>query len=445
MSLTLPPDENTGPAPVRITTRTEGSALMRSTAATNSSTAVLPVSALRVSGWFIVSVTTPPLLLVVQERCHGSLPSSGRIGGRQVAPAEVERRGRRCGQQAPRRVARASTTREPQSARQACRRRVKSCRSNSSVMPIAPWIAWAMARPPRRRFAGARLGRRPRATAAARCRSRGAADLRRHARRERLLGHHAELVLDGLELADRPAELRAVVGVCSVASSTRCIAPAISVAASSAPTVQRDAGIGKPAVLQASSGQLRCACRLPCTPVARRRPAPPATAGQRRRRPPAPSRRARRTARLGNGSAVRRAGCLRGEGDAARAALRRRRCASSARAASSRPAAPAPRGGRRRADGKASRRPSPAPPAASLTSASSEARILDSAPTARRPIGCARSRAPLRACSSRPGTCRRHRRAACQCLHQRRPSPRAIMPRRMSRVPPRSEKDGPPA
>jgi len=61
MSLTLPPDENTVPAPVRIITRTDGSALIRSTAATNSSTAALPVSALRTSGAFIVSVTTAPL------------------------------------------------------------------------------------------------------------------------------------------------------------------------------------------------------------------------------------------------------------------------------------------------------------------------------------------------------------------------------------------------
>ncbi len=61
MSLTLPPEENTVPAPVRIITRTDGSALMRSTALTNSSTAALPVSALRTSGAFIVSVTTAPL------------------------------------------------------------------------------------------------------------------------------------------------------------------------------------------------------------------------------------------------------------------------------------------------------------------------------------------------------------------------------------------------
>ncbi len=57
MSLMLPPDENAVPAPVITTARTLRSPWMRSIAARNSATAVLPVSGLRRSGSFIVSVT----------------------------------------------------------------------------------------------------------------------------------------------------------------------------------------------------------------------------------------------------------------------------------------------------------------------------------------------------------------------------------------------------
>ena len=55
-----PPELNEGPLPVRITQRTLRSSWMRSIAATNSVSDVLPDSGLRFSGWFIVSVTTGP-------------------------------------------------------------------------------------------------------------------------------------------------------------------------------------------------------------------------------------------------------------------------------------------------------------------------------------------------------------------------------------------------
>lgn len=49
-----------GPAPVRMTALTEASRRISSQTCTNSSTAVLPVSALRVSGWFMVRVQMAP-------------------------------------------------------------------------------------------------------------------------------------------------------------------------------------------------------------------------------------------------------------------------------------------------------------------------------------------------------------------------------------------------
>ena len=60
MSLMSPPEENAVPAPVRITARTLRSSWMRSIASRKSATAVLPVSGLRRSGSFMVSVTTGP-------------------------------------------------------------------------------------------------------------------------------------------------------------------------------------------------------------------------------------------------------------------------------------------------------------------------------------------------------------------------------------------------
>ena len=60
MCFRLPPDENTVPAPVRTTQRTEVSSAMRAQASTNSCGALLPVSALRVSAASIVSVTMAP-------------------------------------------------------------------------------------------------------------------------------------------------------------------------------------------------------------------------------------------------------------------------------------------------------------------------------------------------------------------------------------------------
>jgi hypothetical protein len=60
MCFRLPPDENTGPAPVTTTQRTDMSAAMRAHASTNSCGALLPVSALRVSAASIVSVTILP-------------------------------------------------------------------------------------------------------------------------------------------------------------------------------------------------------------------------------------------------------------------------------------------------------------------------------------------------------------------------------------------------
>ncbi|KAG1318130.1 hypothetical protein G6F63_015360 [Rhizopus arrhizus] len=62
ISLMLPPEENTLPAAVRISTRTAGSRSMRANAASSWSTMPLPVSALRVAGSSSVSVTTPSAL-----------------------------------------------------------------------------------------------------------------------------------------------------------------------------------------------------------------------------------------------------------------------------------------------------------------------------------------------------------------------------------------------
>ena len=60
MCLTLPPDENALPAPVRITTRTLASPLMRCTAASKASIMSGSEIGLRRSGRFIVSVTMEP-------------------------------------------------------------------------------------------------------------------------------------------------------------------------------------------------------------------------------------------------------------------------------------------------------------------------------------------------------------------------------------------------
>jgi len=60
MSLTLPPELKTGSAPVRMITRTESSRATSSHRSTISCTAVLPVRALRVSGWSRVTVQMAP-------------------------------------------------------------------------------------------------------------------------------------------------------------------------------------------------------------------------------------------------------------------------------------------------------------------------------------------------------------------------------------------------
>jgi hypothetical protein len=60
MSLTLPPEEKAGSAPVRITTLTDASRAAASARATNSPIAELPVSALRVAGSRIVTVQIAP-------------------------------------------------------------------------------------------------------------------------------------------------------------------------------------------------------------------------------------------------------------------------------------------------------------------------------------------------------------------------------------------------
>src|ERR1700761_4025582 len=60
MSLTLPPELNAGSHPVSTTARMPASRAMAAQAATISSTALLPVSALRVSGWLMVSVRIAP-------------------------------------------------------------------------------------------------------------------------------------------------------------------------------------------------------------------------------------------------------------------------------------------------------------------------------------------------------------------------------------------------
>ena len=67
MSLTLPPELNTGPSPVTITQRTLRSRPISVHAFTNSSTAVLPVSALRVAGWLMVSGSTVPSRVVFRN------------------------------------------------------------------------------------------------------------------------------------------------------------------------------------------------------------------------------------------------------------------------------------------------------------------------------------------------------------------------------------------
>ena len=60
MSRMSPPAQNEGPFPVSMTQRTCRSSWIRSMAARNSGTALLPVSGLRCSGWSMVKVTTGP-------------------------------------------------------------------------------------------------------------------------------------------------------------------------------------------------------------------------------------------------------------------------------------------------------------------------------------------------------------------------------------------------
>jgi hypothetical protein len=67
MSLTLPPELKMGPAAVMISTFTLASLRTSSHSCTNSCTAVLPVSALRVSGWFMVAVRMPPSRSMVRK------------------------------------------------------------------------------------------------------------------------------------------------------------------------------------------------------------------------------------------------------------------------------------------------------------------------------------------------------------------------------------------
>lgn len=186
--LEAPPAKKTVPAPVRITTRTEASALMRAQASTKSCGSVLPVSTLRVPGELRVSVTTAPVCS--QERkllmvCLGR-ESARRAGSRAPGSAgPVDRVGHR--------------------------------------------------RHDGRRFADARF--RHGGPGRTRQRTIGlAADLRRRAGGGDLLRHHGQLGLDGLELpgwtgipASAPSSQARTCGRSASASGGSCCKDSLSI------------------------------------------------------------------------------------------------------------------------------------------------------------------------------------------------------------------------
>ena len=170
--------------------------------------AVLPVSALRVSGWFIVSVSTAPSRVVFRKRtwsgsprCGGCQwsraagPAPGRAGDRPAArpgpvPVRLGTGGWPPRVQPPREQLKVEFLGEADGAvdRVAERRRAPA-----PPRWCAPWR--------RPRACGPGSGRRPGSRSAPPCAPRT------RARKSR------ELVLDRLELADRAAELGALVGV----------------------------------------------------------------------------------------------------------------------------------------------------------------------------------------------------------------------------------------
>src|SRR5450830_1090846 len=219
MSLTLPPELNTGPSPVRITTRTPGSRRTASQACTNSATAVLPVRALRVAGWLMVRMRTAPSRSDLRKGVESIMGNSGgvwresscqrgRVGelAQQVEGQAFVPVHQRLAQHAlPVRFAAAGLAPGVQAARVELQ------------IELSREADGAMDRMPQRRHLGCGLAATGLGQGGAqrigRLHGALATQAGRHARGKHQFGHHAELVLDGLELADRAAELLALVGV----------------------------------------------------------------------------------------------------------------------------------------------------------------------------------------------------------------------------------------
>ena len=421
---------------------------MRAQASTNSCGALLPVSALRVSGVVHRQRDDGAGLLVAEEGLHGRISS---LAGIRRAAHEVERAWRA----------------ESSSARPTMRFQCASAAEVGAPFVQAPGVELqvelggdadgAVHRVRHRRDQRPRLRwcapwRAPRAAGAGSGPSPATADLGRHARGGDVLGHHARAGAGspGTCRSSLPNWTRSLAKATRQLAGRAAIAPASSAAASAAPASapgdRRRAGDRHRPAARASAGR-RAGCRARRSRVRsapRGRQHAPAVA-ERRRRPQSATRPYGVAGASDRAVGTRRCVCAAMAIDAS-AALRSRRAPAARARASSAPAAAAARADRRRRRAEthrrgAARRRRPTRAPACRGSPTSPSKARPAAPPARaaaldrahgRPA-CRRRRAGARTASAN---------MAFAVVAHRSPRPRAIRPRRTSRVPPRSEKVG---
>ena len=291
------------------------------------------------------------------------------------------------------------------------------------------------------RLAGACLGHRG-AQRVRRDAVAGAADLGRHACGEHLLGHDAELLLHRLELADRLAELRTVVGdrpawLRARAASRRPSAWPSSARRHAAGRWARAAARRRPA----RAGQWMWACRLPCTPLGWRSPAATGSSAA-----PCASLTSTQSDTTPKGTFWQRHAPCASRLHCAASVSGPLRCRHARqRQHGTHPGRLGQRHRQRMAAAGQPQREGVAQPQAGATGRLVHqqlgiARRLDLGPQRGRALAALHLAHHGRraAAGQRSGSIDSNK----QGIHQRNPSPRAITPRRISRVPPRSEKVG---
>lgn len=328
---------------------------------------------------------------------------------------------------------------EPKSARHSWTRRVCNCRSNSAVTPMAPCTACAIevakvAASLQRALASAArsgTGSGPLPLQPISAAMRAAADCSASTASWCWMVWNLPI--------ERPNCSRWLAKA-TVICSTRSMAPASCAAAIAAPASSSAAGCAETSASAGRDDHDRSARRLPWMPLAPRSAAatgsshqpsglcaatqsatmPPGVPGQLMRPSAARCSRGAMTIAPPGASRPSRASsartsivCASGNGKACRPSITN--------------------------SSKASPGSSPAPPAVSGTSTSRGNPIRRGSPTARQSMPRPRSGARPAVCRDRPAA---GRAAGSQSVVHRSPSPRAISPRRISRVPPRSEKVG---